>query len=111
MYFWLAVCGPDKVIARGCRKSRKSLEPQRHGGTKEAFFDCRVWLWQAREELCAFVSLWFVFFRPFAIRSQADFCCGWALGHGLVVTCLLWRSGCPTQGGRRFSSIASRSLI
>ena len=26
----------------GCRKKQKSVEPQRHQGTKEAFFACRA---------------------------------------------------------------------
>ena len=49
----------------GCRKKQKSVEPQRHQGTKEAFFVSRAWPELARKKLCVSVSLWFPSFQGF----------------------------------------------
>ncbi len=44
--------------AGGCRKKQKSVEPQRHQDTKEAFFVCWAKPEQARKKLCVSVTLW-----------------------------------------------------
>ena len=52
----------------GCRKKPKSLEPQRHKGTKEAFFVCSRSSGSPKK-LCVFVPLWFNAFLPFPTTS------------------------------------------
>ncbi len=65
-------------FSRVDRKKQKSVEPQRHQGTKEAFF-CLPGV-QARKKLCVSVSLWFPSFQ--GLLRQPRNCCS-----GVRATC------------------------